>query len=230
VAGFVSVAVLAFTVGIGTIVYAYAVIEPHLARVSNQAVANIEWAERGLQVLETHALATQQLNAPQPSTVAILREVPDVIAQSAYLSDHAAQTLRRTATTLRGVEDNLGIVLPDEAFNQNAKAMATTAQSLDGLIPMLLTLREHTDTLATDFARASESANELQEALQREQVTINAAQTRLRQTREAMRGANLRTEIPRMMTLNGGLYIGLAILLLGMGGLWARVATLSARV
>lgn len=229
-AGFVSVAVLAFAIGIGTIIYAYAVIEPNLARVSNQAVANIELAERGLQVLETHALATRQLNAPQPSTVATLREIPDVIAQSAYLSDHAAQTLRRTATTLRGVEDNLGIVLPDEAFNQNAEAIATTAQSLDGLTPMLLTLRERTDTLARDFAQASESANELQEALRSKQVTIDAAQAQLRQTREAMTGANLRTEIPRMVGLNGGLYVGLAILLLGMGGLWKRVATLAARV
>lgn len=225
-----SVAILSFAIGVGTIVYAYAVMKPNLAEVGNQAVASVELAERGLRVLETHSLATRQLNAPQPSTVATLREVPDVITQSAYLSEHAAQTLRRSATTLRGVEENLGIVLPDEAFIENAEAMATTAESLDGLAPMLHTLRERTDTLATDFAQASNSANELQAALKRAEVTIDEAQAQLRQTREAINAANLRAEIPRMVSMHGGLFIGLAILLLGMGGLWKRVATLAAQV
>lgn len=227
--GLAIVGMLVLLTGIGTLVYAIAVIQPNLEELHEQGLQGVELAERGLEVLDAHSNAIAPLNPPQSNTLATMQELPAALAQSATLSRHAAEALSSSANTLRQLEEDLGIVLPDNALRQNAEALATSAQTLRGFSPVLYELHEQTDTMAADLTRASQRAERLQDELQNEEVTIEQARMYVQNTREAVRSADLPAEITRLIGMVGGLFIVLGVTLLGLAGLWRRIALLSAR-
>lgn len=220
-------AVAALLLGIGTIAYAYAVVHPKLTHVNEQFIATAAWAERGLRVLDRHDDVTEALEAPRKSAVAAARALPDVFEQSAYLSEHAAQTLARSAQTLRAVEEDAGFILPDDALDRNAEALTTTARSLEGFAPLLYTTHEAVDSLAHDLARASAGAAQLQQALRQADVTPAQAATQLRQLRTLLRTTDLPNEATRLTGVLGVLLIVLSVTLLGTAGLWYRLTALA---
>lgn len=224
VGGFVSVSVVAFVLGLGAIIYAHSVIEPRMAKLSEQAVTGVELAERGLRVLEAHTNELETLIAPRQSVAATTSELPAVLEQSTNLTWHAAQTLDQSAQTLRSVAEATELVLPDDAIERSAETMSTTAASLEGLAPRLNALREETQLLADDLTRASSSTKQLQDELRQANVTLEQAREQLGQTHETLSEANLPAEISRLASLHGGLYIVLAMLLAGMAGLWKRLS------
>lgn len=221
-----TVGVLALLLGLGTIVYAHVVIKPHLEEISDQGLASIELADRGLKILIEHSDVAKPLNPPQSNTLATLQALPTALEQSANASEHAAETLTRSANTLREIEDDLGIILPGNALRQNAEAMSTFAQSLQGLSPVLYQMHEQVDTVAADLTRASEQADQLQKALQSQDVTLEQVHAQVTHAQNVLRSTNLPTEITRLIGMIGGFFIGLGILLLAMAGLWRRVALL----
>lgn len=226
--GFAVAAAVALLLGIGTIIYATAVIQPHLERVNDQVVEAVELAERGLGVLDSHSDAIGTLNTPQSNTLATLQELPNALEQSAYLSQHAAEALSRSAVTLREVEDDLGIILPNDALRRNAEALASSSESLRGLSPMLYRLHEETDTVAADLTRATQQAERVQKELQEAEVTIEKAHTHLTEAHRSLQAANLPVEITRLVGMVGGIFIGLSVILMGIAGIWHRLARLSA--
>lgn len=228
VGGFVLIAVVAFVLGLGAIIYAHTVIEPRMAQLNEQAVTSMELAERGARVLEAHTGELETLVAPRQSVAATMRELPAALEQSANLSWHAAQTLEQSAHTLRSVADATELVLPDDAIERSAATMSTLAASLEGLAPQFGALREETEVLADDFARASSNTEQLQGELRQAHVTLEQAREQLSQTRQALNQANLPAEISRLASLHGGLYVVLAVLLMGMAGLWKRLSQQSA--
>lgn len=227
--GLATVGVVAVLLGIGTIIYATQEIKPHLDALADQALESVELAERGLEVLSAYSDAIGPLNPPQSNTLEAIQILPNALEQSANVSVQAAESLVRSAITLRELEDDLGIVLPGHALRENAEALETSARSLRGLSPMLYRLHAQMDTVATDLTRASKRTERLQEALQNEDVTIERAQARLTQTRMALQSSQLPTEITRLIGMVGGLFIGMGLLLLGMAGIWRRLALMSTR-
>ncbi len=215
--------ILAVLVGIGTIIYATTVIKPHLEELTDRGLEGIELAERGLDVLNTHSEAMAPFNPPQSNTLATMQALPTALEQGANVTEHAAETFDRSATTLREIENDLGIILPGNALQENAEALATSAQSLRGLSPVLYRMHEQTDTVAADLTRASERADRLQKELKNAGVTLEQVRTQVAQTQNALHSTNLPVEITRLIALVGGLFIVLGLLLLGMAGLWRRL-------
>lgn len=215
---------MSLLLGIGSIIYANEIIKPNLEALTEQGVEGVGMAERGLEVLTAHSDAIGTLNPPQSSTLATLQQLPSALEQSAYLSENAAEALSRSATTLREIENDLGIILPDDALGRNAEALSTSAQSLRGLAPMLYQLNQEIDSVATDLTRTSQQAEQVQEELQNADVTLERAQRRMERAREVLRSTNLPTEVTRFIGMVGGLFIVMGVVLLGMAGLWRRLA------
>ncbi len=221
--GLAGVGIVSILLGLGSIVYASTVIYPRIKDLSRQSVQSVKLAEQSLNVLAAHSEVLGQLNPARSSALATLQALPPALERSALLSQHAADALDRSATTLHEVEDDLGILLPNNALQRNAEALTRSAQSLRGLSPVLHQLHEETDTAAADLTRTSKQAARLQDHLQRTGVTLDTMQAQLQQTRTALQTAGFPSEISRLVGLVGGLFLLNGILLLGMAGLWRRM-------
>lgn len=225
--GLATVGILAILIGIGTIIYATTVINPRLEELTDRGLEGLELAERGLDLLNTHSEVMAPLNPPQSNTLATMRDLPTALEQGGNVSEHAAETLARSATTLREIENDLGIILPGNALRENAEAFATSAESLRGLSPVLYRMHEQTDTLVADLTRASKEANRFQKELKKAGVTLEQVRAQVSQTQNTLHSSNLPVEVTRMITLGGGLFIVLGILLLGMAGIWRRLGRIA---
>lgn len=223
------VGILALVLGVGTIIYGYSVLGPKLNRIGEEAQATVDFAERALQVFNMHSKRLNAIDSLQQNTVFALGELDETLEQTGYLSQHAARTLRRSAHTLREVENRTGLVLPDGAFDKNARAMVTTARSLEGLAPMLQTLHKGVGRLGGNLDETAKEVAQLKALLRRADVTFGQAKKQLRETRHAFGTANLPSEITRLIALHGGIYIALALTLLGIAGVWWRLSQLPIR-
>lgn len=218
---------LSILLGLGTILYASFVIRPQLGEVTRQGVESLNLAERGFEVLAEHSDVVGPLNPPQSNALSTLQALPTALEQSANLSHHAGEALSRSATTVRQIEDDLGILLPNNALQRNADALETSAKSLQGLSPVLYRLHEETDTVAADLTRASKQAERLQDDLQQANLSLDTARAHIEQTRNALQSADLEVEITRLIGVVGGFFILIGVLLMAMAGLWRRLALLT---
>ena len=217
---------LALALGLGTIIYAYAVVEPKLARVSEQARASLALAERTTRVIDQQAEDFRALVEPYPNITATLRALQGGLEQSVDLSQQTEEALRASANTLREVNENTGLILPDDAFARNARALSALATGFERITPRLVVLRQETDTLTSDLAHATAHSEQLLSAFREANATLEQMHLRLQRARQALSTANLATEITRFAALQGSMFIFLAVVLMGMAGLWMRLLRL----
>jgi chromosome segregation ATPase len=221
---FVVFAILAAIFGVGTVIHAYVDIRPSLSRANEEIVATLDLAERAASVLEGHPEQLDKLGAPLDSAVATSREIPVVIRQGAKISLEAADALDATARSLKGVNGAAGLVLPEDDLAQAAAQLAQTADSLRHLAPSLEALQKNADELSGDITKSASALGELQSELAAANVTLTRLVERLEKTSAAIDEAEFPVEIARLVSLQGGVYILLSVVLLGMAGMWKRMS------
>ena len=221
---FVVFGVLAVIFGVGTIIHAYNTTKPSLDRLNEQIRTTLQFAERGASVLEDHPQEIERLIAPRTSLVDVVRTLPSVAGQAATVAAQTADSLESTAHTLREFPGVASMVVPEDAMTANAASLSSTADSLKHLVANLEATKKQTEHFAADVTEASQAAEQIQKELQKAHVTLARLIEVLEGMQQALDKANLPSEIAKRVSLQGGVYLLLAVVLFGMAGMWKRMS------
>lgn len=216
---------LAAVFGVGTIIHAYTTIKPGLVRIQESASETLHLAEKTVAVLDDHPEKLRRLDAPRDSLVGALSNVHFVVQQTADVSLQAADALEATAGSLKAIPDTSDLFLPEDKLAQTAGSLSKSADSLRHLNPRLEELQGSTRKLTDSTTIALEAASQLNDEWVEARVTLGHLVELLREARNALKRANLANGTAQQVSLQGGIYILLSVVLFGMAGMWRRLST-----